>query len=91
MASSHPSPEPLPRLPECVVGRSWGQEAGIVGQSRGRESGAEVEAASLLRAALATHPFSRDKGTEALQWLLFSQTVVLAGGGGVEGGVGPVG
>lgn len=45
-----------------------------------------MEAASFLRAALATHPFSRDKGTEALQWLLFSQTAVPAGGGGVEGG-----
>lgn len=58
---------------------------GSLGQGRGRESGAEVEAASLLRAALATHPFSRDKGTEALQRLLFSQTVVPAGGGGVGG------
>lgn len=41
------------------------------GQGKGLEGGAEVEAASLLRAALATHPFSRDKGTEVLQWLLF--------------------
>lgn len=61
------------------------------GQGKGLEGGAEVEAASLLRAALATHPFSRDKGTEVLQWLLFSQTAVPAGGGGVEAGAGPVG
>lgn len=81
-----PSPGPLPRLPESWLGGAGGKPQGSAGQGRGREGGAEVEAASLLRAALATHPFSRDKGTEALQWLLFSQTAVPAGGGWVEGG-----
>lgn len=46
----------------------WGGGGGLGHRRAGRvgcSSEAEVEAAPLLRAALATHPFSRDKGAVA--------------------------
>lgn len=81
-----PHRDPCPSCLSTWLGGAGGTKQGSSGQGRGREGGAEVEAASLLRAALATHPFSRDKGTEALQWLLLSQTAMPVVGGGVEGG-----
>lgn len=74
--SPHPHSPLLSRLPECLVRRSWGREAGIIrlrlgSRGWGRGGKDSVATRSLSNAPIQQRQKRCHLSTEALQWLLF--------------------